>query len=277
VSAPFAAGAQFGGMPGLPGGPPGQVPGGGGRPPPGPPACQELLELRDQTQKHGLAIQKGNERKATVQDACKLFKTILAAETQFIRRLEDNSRICGVPPDAIKRDITACRNRHTCESEPQLSWISPSNHDTSQHGPRRGPHLRLCPLTRRDASNTHLFDGGQTSPCRRALLVATQWPITSSHTDPNTNGCSADAANGINATPASSALGAPMGLPNLVAREDSNFQQNRYERPELRARSATNGACGRIFQCCSFGHIVTRLAWRAGPNVRTCEAVTTLD
>jgi hypothetical protein len=30
--------------------------------------------------------------------------------------------------------------------------IKPRHHNTSQHGPRRGPHLRLCPLTRRDAS-----------------------------------------------------------------------------------------------------------------------------
>jgi len=59
--------------------------------------------LRDEIQRHGTAIQKANERKATVQEACKLFKTFLAAETQFIRGLEDNSRTCGVPPDAITR------------------------------------------------------------------------------------------------------------------------------------------------------------------------------
>jgi len=102
---PFGAGAQFGGMPGLPGGSPGGVPGVGGfgAPPAPPPACQQLLTLRDETQKHGIAIQKANERKATVQEACKLFKTYLAAEAKFIRGLGDNSRTCGVPPDAIKQ------------------------------------------------------------------------------------------------------------------------------------------------------------------------------
>jgi hypothetical protein len=50
-----------------------------------------------------MAIQKANERRATVQDACKLFKTFLVAEAKFIRGLEDNSRTCGVPPDAIKQ------------------------------------------------------------------------------------------------------------------------------------------------------------------------------
>ena len=102
---PFVAHAQFGGMPGMPGMP--GAPGGGfGAPPPQagpPPACQQLLALRDETQKHGSAIQKANERKATVQDACRLFKNFLAAEAKFIKGLEENSRTCGVPPDAIKQ------------------------------------------------------------------------------------------------------------------------------------------------------------------------------
>jgi hypothetical protein len=101
VAMPLGADAQFGGAPGeLPGGPWTPPP---ARPPAPPPACQQLLTLRDETQKHGIAIQKANERRATVQEACKLFKTFLATETQFIRGLEDNSRTCGVPSDAIKQ------------------------------------------------------------------------------------------------------------------------------------------------------------------------------
>src|SRR5262245_4670947 len=111
VAAPFVAHvgahAQFAGMPGMPvmpGGMPGGAPGGFGAPQQGPPpACRELLTLRDETQKHGMAIQKANERKATVQEACKLFKAFLAAEAKFIKGLEDNSKTCGVPPDAIKQ------------------------------------------------------------------------------------------------------------------------------------------------------------------------------
>jgi hypothetical protein len=105
VAAPFAAYGQFGGMPGMPG-MPGGMPGGGGfgAPQQGPPpACRELLSLRDEVQKHGTAIQKANERKATVQEACKLFKNFLAAESKFIKSLEDSTRTCGVPPDAIKQ------------------------------------------------------------------------------------------------------------------------------------------------------------------------------
>ena len=103
VAAPFVAHAQFGGMPGMPGGMPGG-PGGFGSPQQGPPpACRELMALRDEAQKHGMAIQKANEKKASVQEACKLFKNFLSAEAKFIKSLEDNSRTCGVPPDAIKQ------------------------------------------------------------------------------------------------------------------------------------------------------------------------------
>ena len=92
-------------MPGMPGSTPG-APGGFGAPPPQagpPPARRDLLTLRDETQKHGTAIQKANERRATIQEACKLFKTYLAAEAKFIRGLEDDSRTCGVTPDAVKQ------------------------------------------------------------------------------------------------------------------------------------------------------------------------------
>jgi len=59
--------------------------------------------MRDEVQKHGSAIQKANERKATVQGACKLFKNFLDADARFIKSLEENSRTCGVPGDAIKQ------------------------------------------------------------------------------------------------------------------------------------------------------------------------------
>jgi hypothetical protein len=109
VAIPLAANAQIGSMPVLPGGTPDGVPGVrgfGGTPPPQPalpPACRELLAMRDEVQKHGIAIQKANERKATVQEACKLFKNFLGAEAKFIKSLEENTRTCGVPGDAIKQ------------------------------------------------------------------------------------------------------------------------------------------------------------------------------
>jgi hypothetical protein len=124
--APFAAYGQFGDMPGMPGG----VPGGGGfgGPPAGPPpACRELMSMRDEVQKHGTAIQKANERRATVQEACKLFKNFLAAESKFIKSLEDSTRSCGVPPDAIK----LAKDGHT-----EASAIGEEVCDAAAQGPR---------------------------------------------------------------------------------------------------------------------------------------------
>jgi hypothetical protein len=90
------AGAQFGGMPGMPGGP-----GFTARPAAPPPQCVQLLKIRDEVEKHGKAIQTANERKATVQVACKLFKTYLAAEARMIKGLEQHGTTCGAPPDVL--------------------------------------------------------------------------------------------------------------------------------------------------------------------------------
>ena len=64
VATPFCAGAQIGDEP----------PGGAGTVPPAqrpapPPACVQLVALRDENLKHATAIQEANERRATVQEA----------------------------------------------------------------------------------------------------------------------------------------------------------------------------------------------------------------
>jgi hypothetical protein len=95
------AAAQFGGMPGLPGGP--GMPGAGGFGPPQPqampPQCKELLTLRDTVQKHGKALSTASAKKASAQEACRLFKTFLSAELRMVRAIETNGKMCGVPPD----------------------------------------------------------------------------------------------------------------------------------------------------------------------------------
>jgi hypothetical protein len=99
--------AQFGGMPGMPGGPgmPGTPGGPGfGAQRPAPPAeCQQLLTLRDETEKRGKALQAAGKRKAGPDVACKLFKAYLAAEMKMIKALERNGSRCGVPADMPKQ------------------------------------------------------------------------------------------------------------------------------------------------------------------------------
>jgi len=112
----YPAVAQFGGMPGMPGsGPPGMSPGMPGGMSPGmgspfgapqqgpPPACQQLLTYRDETQKHGKALQAAGQKKAPPEEVCKLFKAFLASETKMIKALEEMSATCGVPAELISQ------------------------------------------------------------------------------------------------------------------------------------------------------------------------------
>jgi hypothetical protein len=90
--------AQFGGMPGLPGS------GGFGAQPQQqqqgpPPQCQQLLSLRDDTQKSASLIQAANQRHASAAEACKLFKNFIAAENRLIKSISGNGALCGVPPE----------------------------------------------------------------------------------------------------------------------------------------------------------------------------------
>src|SRR5262249_39201496 len=88
VVPPRPAAAQFGGMPGMPGsrgmGGPGMASPFGAPPPQqGPPsACQQLLAMRDDTQKHGAALQAAGQKKAGAAEVCKLFKVFLASEAK---------------------------------------------------------------------------------------------------------------------------------------------------------------------------------------------------
>jgi hypothetical protein len=103
VGIPYqAAVAQFGGMPGMPGSPP-AAPGFGSAPAAPPPVCNELLAMRDQTQKHATAISTANDRKATAVEACGLFRAFLASETKMIKAVEENGSRCGIPPEVPKQ------------------------------------------------------------------------------------------------------------------------------------------------------------------------------
>jgi hypothetical protein len=100
------AGAQFGGMPGMPGmGMPGAPAAASpfGAPATPPPACQQLLSLRDETQKHAADLNAAGKKKLPPEEICKLFKTFLATEARMVKGLKDNSANCGVPADVIKQ------------------------------------------------------------------------------------------------------------------------------------------------------------------------------
>jgi hypothetical protein len=68
-----------------------------------PPACQQLLVNRDETQKHGHALQTAGQKKAPPEEICKLFKAFLGAETKMMKGLEANAATCGVPAQVIQQ------------------------------------------------------------------------------------------------------------------------------------------------------------------------------
>jgi hypothetical protein len=126
----YPAQAQFGGMPGMPGSP--GMGGFGGAPAGPPPACQQLLTMRDETQKHGAAIAEAQKHKVDVAEACKLFKVFLASEAKFIRGMTENSATCGVPPQAIK---------NFQEGHSKYSLIGKQVCEAAEHPRPTGPSL----------------------------------------------------------------------------------------------------------------------------------------
>lgn len=96
------AGAQFGGMPGMPGsggglGPPQQ------RPQQRPAQCQALLTIRDELQKRGAAIEAANQKRADVKVACGLFRNYVATEAKMLKMLIEDGPSCGVPGEIVQQ------------------------------------------------------------------------------------------------------------------------------------------------------------------------------
>jgi hypothetical protein len=143
--------AQFGGMPGMPGSP---GMGGFGGPPAGPPpACQQLMVLRDERQKNMEAIGAA-KGKADPVEACKLFKVFIASESKFIQGMEVNRAQCGVPPEVIKQ---------AHDGHGKASQIAKQVCDVADHprptGPSLSDALNSAPVIP-DAGNTKAGRGG---------------------------------------------------------------------------------------------------------------------
>jgi hypothetical protein len=115
VSSIPAANAQFGAVPWVPGMPGmGDSPGTGGpgfgtSPAGPPPACQQVMAMRDETQKNASAIRAFTEKANAGHkppdpvETCKLFNVYLASESRFIKGLQMNAETCGVPAEIIKQ------------------------------------------------------------------------------------------------------------------------------------------------------------------------------
>jgi hypothetical protein len=100
----------------------------GAQPQQPPPACQKLLAVRDDTQKHAQALQAAGQKKAKPDELCKLFKAYLAAESKLIKGLEEGASTCGVPPEVPKQ----VKGQHAKASE-----MGKNICDAAAQGPRQ--------------------------------------------------------------------------------------------------------------------------------------------
>jgi hypothetical protein len=89
--------------------------------------------MRDETQKHGSALQAAGQKKSGPEEICKLFKVFLASEAKMVKGLEQNSTTCGVPPEVLKN----VKSSHAKASE-----MGKRVCDAAAQGPRpAGPSL----------------------------------------------------------------------------------------------------------------------------------------
>ena len=129
-----------------------------------PPVCQQLLSYRDETAKHGQALQAAGKRKAPADEICKLFKAFVAAETKFVNALEENSGPCQVPDEAIKQ----VRLGHSKASETAKNICEAAARGPQPTGPSLSDALGSTPtVPDATASRGGTFDTLMGSPLGR--------------------------------------------------------------------------------------------------------------
>lgn len=66
-----------------------------------PPCANDIMPLRDETQKRAMAVKAASERKAPRPEVCKLISSFAQAEAQFAKYLVDNQTWCQIPDQAL--------------------------------------------------------------------------------------------------------------------------------------------------------------------------------
>ncbi len=123
------ANAQLGGAPGTPGT--------DGSVPLPQPACQQVLALRDETQKSVAAIRAFADKASAEHkpidpvESCKLFETFLASDSKYIQGMQTDAQTCGISPTIItqaqEKHITTIEiSKQVCAAAQHLRPIGPA-------------------------------------------------------------------------------------------------------------------------------------------------------
>jgi hypothetical protein len=117
-----------------------------------PPCLKDFAPLKADAEKRGVALKKAMEtKKATREEACNLIKGYSAAEAKVVKFIVDNSKSCGIPPEAA----TAMKANHqrTIETQNKICTAGPGGapHPTGPGlsealGTTRIPGTTLDPL-----------------------------------------------------------------------------------------------------------------------------------
>jgi hypothetical protein len=88
--------------------------------------------MREDVEKSAMAIKAANDRKASREEACPLFKIFASREAKMLKFLETNRVACGVPPQVITQ--VKASHSNTIRIRNQVCSAAPS-------GPPPGPSL----------------------------------------------------------------------------------------------------------------------------------------
>jgi hypothetical protein len=99
------------------------------------PCANEIVPLRQEVEKVGMAVKKLIDSKAERSQICNGLKRFAATEAKFVKYVETNGSWCGVPPDAIKQ--LAASHAGTLKMRNQACAAGPA----AQKGPPPGPGL----------------------------------------------------------------------------------------------------------------------------------------
>lgn len=129
-----------------------------------PPCIKEFMSLRDQTGKRADAIRAAGERKASPQEACGLFKTMVTAEAKFVKYAVDNGPWCGIPPQVISQ--LQENHKKTLQMRTRICKVA------AQGGPARAPGPSLS-----DALSAPVTSSGNVRTGRGTFDTLTGTPL----------------------------------------------------------------------------------------------------
>jgi len=90
-----------------------------------PPCLKDFAPLKAEAEKRGLALKKAMEAKTkpSREEACNMFKGYSSAEAKVVKFIVDNSKSCGIPPEAA----TSMKANHarTLETQNKICAAGP--------------------------------------------------------------------------------------------------------------------------------------------------------